>query len=158
MDNLHPKLLISKQAIVNLGEEYLPKRERPTLKKTKEGWTLISAWIAAFDHDWIGIGASSVWKEQKWLDLIIIELELHCRIGASSVWKGQKWLDLIITELELHCSTCFAWIAAFDPDWTGYVCAGLNYQHLQLSSFSCKSIPTFEFGRAVIYFKPGKAF
>ncbi|CAL8169911.1 unnamed protein product [Prunus armeniaca] len=25
MDNLRPKLLISKQAIVNLGEEYLPK-------------------------------------------------------------------------------------------------------------------------------------
>ncbi|CAL2270537.1 unnamed protein product [Prunus armeniaca] len=57
------------------------EKERPTLKKTKESWTSISA-----------------------------------RIAAS------------------------------DPDRTRYVCAGLDYQHLQLSSFGCKSIPTFEFG------------
>ncbi|CAL8114798.1 unnamed protein product [Prunus armeniaca] len=71
-DNLRPKLLISKQAIVNLGEEYLPK--------------------------------------------------------------------------------------ASDLGWTGYVCARLNCQQLQLFSFSCKSIPKFNFGRALIYFKPYEAF
>ncbi|CAL8087568.1 unnamed protein product [Prunus armeniaca] len=39
-------------------------------------------------------------------------------------------------------------------DWIGCICAGLDHQHLQLSSFSYKSIPTFEFGKALIYFKP----
>ncbi|CAL8175223.1 unnamed protein product [Prunus armeniaca] len=101
MDNLRPMLLISKQVIVNLGEEYLPsrtalykaKKERPTLKKTKEHWTSISAWIATFDLDWIGC---------------------------------------------IHAS--------------------LDYQHLQLSSFSYKSIPTFEFGRALSISSPGRLF
>ncbi|CAL8119060.1 unnamed protein product [Prunus armeniaca] len=50
-----------------------------------------------------------------------------------------------------------AWIDASDPGWTGYACAGLNYQQFQLLCFNCKSMPTFEFGRALIYFKPWKA-
>ncbi|CAL9004486.1 unnamed protein product [Prunus brigantina] len=37
---------------------------------------------------------------------------------------------------------------------TGYVCARLNCQQLQLFSFNCKSIPKFNFGRVLIYFKP----
>ncbi|CAL2271796.1 unnamed protein product [Prunus armeniaca] len=45
-----------------------------------------------------------------------------------------------------------------DPGWTGYVWAGLNCQQLQLLSFSCKSIPKFNFGRALIYFKLCEAF
>ncbi|CAL2277602.1 unnamed protein product [Prunus armeniaca] len=49
------------------------------------------------------------------------------------------------------------WVAASELGWTGYVYAGLNYQHLQLMSFSWKSIPTFEFGRVSIYFEPWKA-
>ncbi|CAL2228278.1 unnamed protein product [Prunus armeniaca] len=101
IDHLRPKLLISKQAIANLDEEYLSSKTafynaqkgRPTLKRQKDGWTSISAWIDASD-----------------------------------------------------------------PGWTGYACNGLGYQHLQLSSFSCKSMPTFEFGRALIYFNPWKAF
>ncbi|CAL9005377.1 unnamed protein product [Prunus brigantina] len=73
------------------------KRERPTLKKTKERWTLISTWIVAFDLDWTGYVCAG-------LDYQHLQLSSF----SSSVWKGQKWLDLIITELELHCSTCYA--------------------------------------------------
>ncbi|KAI5323361.1 hypothetical protein L3X38_032433 [Prunus dulcis] len=54
-------------------------------------------------------------------------------------------------------NSIFAWTEASDLDWTGYVYAGLDYQQLQLLGFSRESIPKFEFGRALIYFKPWKA-
>ncbi|CAL2255426.1 unnamed protein product [Prunus armeniaca] len=50
-----------------------------------------------------------------------------------------------------------AWVAASELGWIGCVYAGLNCQHLQLIGFSWKSIPMFEFGRSLIYFKPWKA-
>ncbi|CAL2249533.1 unnamed protein product [Prunus armeniaca] len=94
IDNLRPKLLISKQAVVNLE---LPitklKRKKPTLERQKEGWTSI-----------------------------------------------------------------YALMEASDSGWTGYVCVGLDCQQLHLLSFSCESMPMFEFDRALIYFKPWKAF
>ncbi|CAL8161828.1 unnamed protein product [Prunus armeniaca] len=42
--------------------------------------------------------------------------------------------------------------------WIGYVWARLNCQQLQLLNFSCKSMPKFNFGRALIYFKLSEAF
>ncbi|CAL9012667.1 unnamed protein product [Prunus brigantina] len=47
---------------------------------------------------------------------------------------------------------------ASDPGWTGYVWVGLDFQQLQLLTFSCKSIPKFNFGRALTYFKLWEAF
>ncbi|CAL2265905.1 unnamed protein product [Prunus armeniaca] len=39
IDNLRPKLLISKQAIANLGEEYLPKLWPLQSEGGRSGWT-----------------------------------------------------------------------------------------------------------------------
>ncbi|CAL2228308.1 unnamed protein product [Prunus armeniaca] len=55
-------------------------------------------------------------------------------------------------------TSIYAWTEASDPGWTGYACAGLDCSQLQLLSFNCKSIPKFEFGRALIYFEPFEAF
>ncbi|CAL2225442.1 unnamed protein product [Prunus armeniaca] len=56
-----------------------------------------------------------------------------------------------------HWTSISAWVAASELGWIGCVYAGLNRQHVQLMSFSWKSIPTFEFGRASIYSEPWKA-
>ncbi|CAL8997193.1 unnamed protein product [Prunus brigantina] len=63
-------------------------------------------------------------------------------------------LDFDVDEFRQHLATVLeVAIEGSDPGWTGYVWAGLNCQQLQLLSFSCESIPKFNFGRALIYFK-----
>ncbi|CAL8167854.1 unnamed protein product [Prunus armeniaca] len=83
IDNLRPKLLISKQAIMNLGEEYLskllftePRRKKSTLEKQKESWNSIPVWIEASDPGWTGaLIYSKLWEAFERAELRLFQFE-----------------------------------------------------------------------------------
>lgn len=137
IDNVRPKLLTSKQAIVNLGEEYLPSKffSCPRLVRTSQFFSVQKLVVLARSND----------------------KKVNC-FRKNYLLQSSERERPTLKKTKERWTSISAWIAAFDSDWIGYVYAGLDHQHLQLSSFSCKSLSTFEFGRALIYFKPWKAF
>ncbi|CAL8174391.1 unnamed protein product [Prunus armeniaca] len=68
---------------------------------------------------------------------------------------GEEYLPKRLKE---DWNSISAWIEGSDPGWTGYAWAGLGCQQLQLLNFNCKSIPKFNSGKVLIYFKLCEAF
>ena len=131
-----PQVTNFKQVIVNLGEEYLPSKFFSCLRLVRTFTIYLSikmVVLARIDNN-----------------KVLFQAELpftKLRMEKSTLERQKDGWNLIS-----------AWVETSDPGWIGYVCAGLCCQQLWLLGFSCKSIPKFNFGRALIYFKPWETF